>query len=207
MSLPSDNLSQPSVISSLPERSSRLWIIFREIIETIILALVIWVLINFAVARYVVSGSSMETTLHSGEFIIVNRMTYYITPPQRGDIIIFHPPTNLQESYVKRIIGLPGDTIVIENGQLYINAVPVDEPYLTPETELRLSDRYSQTIPDGMFFVMGDNRPNSDDSRKWGFLEDNMIVGKAWIIYWPPPEWGIVQHHAFPAIIPPPNIH
>jgi signal peptidase I len=174
---------------------ARLWPTLREIIETIVLAAIIWLAVNFATARYVVDGTSMEPTLHTGQFLIVNRLIYRLGFPQRGDIIVFHYPGDPTDDYVKRIIGLPGDHLLIEGGKLYINDVLLDEPYLPENMRTFPRSRYSNVVPEDSYFVLGDNRLGSSDSRNWGMLERELIIGKASFSYWPPQEWGTIPHY------------
>jgi len=175
--------------------SSKLWGIAREIIETILLAAVIWLAVNFATARYVVDGQSMEPNLHTGQFLIVSRLSYKFNSPQRGDIIVFDFPGNPADDYVKRVIGLPGDTVTIQEGQLFINSNRLGEPYLRDERVMPTQGRW--VVPQGSYFVLGDNRAHSSDSRSWGMLPEDAIIGKAWLSYWPPQDWGAIPHYDY----------
>jgi signal peptidase I len=176
------------------QEDSNVMAIVRELVETALLAAIIWLAVNFATARYVVEGSSMEPNLHTGEFLIVNRLSYQFHEPERGDIIVFDYPNNPSDDYVKRIIGLPGDSIRISDGVVYVNDEPLDEPYLTHNIP-KFQEGQWQHIPDGEYFVLGDNRRASSDSRSWGMLEEDLIIGKAWITYWPISDWGIIPHY------------
>jgi signal peptidase I len=175
--------------------TSQVWGIAREIIETILLAAVIWLAVNFATARYVVDGQSMEPNLHTGQFLIVSRLAYKFGVPQRGDIIVFDFPGNPADDYVKRVIGLPGDTVTIQAGQIFINGNRLEEPYLPDERMLPTQGRWN--VPDGSYFVLGDNRAHSSDSRRWGMLPEDAIIGKAWVSYWPPQDWGAIPHYDY----------
>lgn len=152
----------------------------REIIETLLLTLLIFWVVNTMTGRFRIEGQSMEPTLHEGEYVLVNKLAYYLGEPDRGDIIVMHH--SAERDFIKRIVGLPGDQVVInENHDVLVNGVKLNEPYLNgppPSTG-------SWTVPDDSYFVMGDNRPNSSDSRAWGFLEADQIAGKAAAIYWP----------------------
>ena len=170
----------------------------REILETVVLAAVIWLLINFTTARYVVEGSSMEPNLTTGQFLIVSRLAYRFGQPERGDVIVFDFPGNPSDDYVKRIVGLPGDEILIDQGLVYVNGDLLDEPYISDDS--LTPRRGTWEVPEDNYFVMGDNRPSSSDSRTWGTLNEGFIVGKAWLSYWPPQEWGIVPHYEFDSI-------
>ena len=174
---------------------SKLWGIAREIIETILLAAVIWLAVNFATARYVVDGQSMEPNLHTGPFLIVSRLAYKFGTPQRGDIIVFDFPGNPADDYVKRIIGLPGDTVTIQEGQIFVNDNRLEEPYLPDERMMPFQGRW--VVPQDSYFVLGDNRAHSSDSRSWGMLPQDAIIGKAWLSYWPPQNWGAIPHYDY----------
>ncbi len=178
------------------EAHSRVWDIVREVIETILLAAVIWLAVNFATARYVVDGQSMEPNLHTGQFLIVSRLAYRFGAPQRGDIVVFDFPNNPADDYVKRIIGLPGEEVVIEDGSIYINGQPLREPYIPAEVSVGYG-RGRWVVPEDKYFVLGDNRAHSSDSRNWGMLDRQAIIGKAWISYWPPQSWGLIPHYDY----------
>jgi len=178
------------------EEPSKVWSVLREIIETVLLAAVIWLAVNFATARYVVDGQSMEPNLHTGQFLIVSRLAYKFGTPQRGDIIVFDFPGNPSDDYVKRIIGLPGDKVTIENGHVFVNGTMLEEPYL-PSDMLTTPAEGLWEVPGDSYFVMGDNRAHSSDSRSWGMLQYDKIIGKAWISYWPPSTWGLLPHYTY----------
>src|SRR5690606_18760557 len=146
----------------------------REIIETLLLTFFIFWIVNSLVGRYRIDGNSMNPTLLNGEYLIISNFAYQLDEPERGDIIVFrHPRSEL--NLIKRVIGLPGDTIEVQNGRVIVNGTPIDEPYIqAPPT-------YSSSwvVPDGQFFVLGDNRNNSSDSHAWRSLPDDHILGKA----------------------------
>jgi len=165
-----------------------------EVLETVILAVVIWLAVNFATARFIVEGSSMEPNFHTGQMLIVSRLTYMLDEPKRGDVIVFQFPGNLADDYIKRIIGTPGDEVVIEDGTVFVNGVQLTEPYISSDPGFNhQTGRW--TVPEGNYFVMGDNRGHSSDSRSWGMLPREDIIGKAWLAYWPPSDWGIIKHY------------
>lgn len=183
---------------------SRLGSILYEIVETLLLAAVIWLAVNFATARYVVEGQSMEPNLHTGQFLLVSRLSYLrigeriqLGEPQRGDVIVFDYPGNPGDDYVKRVIGLPGEIVTIrDDGVILINNIPISEAHL-PETAAPgpyQGKTGTWEVPESAYFVLGDNRNHSSDSRTWGFLEARYIVGKAWVSYWPPRHWGVIGH-------------
>jgi len=161
-----------------------------DIVETLILAVILFVGINAISARVRVDGYSMQPTLEDGEFILVNKMSYQWSEIERGDIIVFHFPLNPEEELIKRVIGLPGDKVQVQNNQVYVNGLPLSEPYISQ------LPAYSGewVVADGYLFVLGDNRNNSNDSKDWGLLPLENIVGKAVLIYWPPPMWGVIEH-------------
>ncbi len=132
----------------------------------------------------------MLPTLHDGEFVLVNKLAYHIGSPTRGDIIVFQSTTEKDLDLIKRVIGLPGDHIVIGNGKVSVNGQTLTEPYIAA------APNYSGewNVPNGYLFVLGDNRNDSSDSHVWGFLPIQNVIGKALLIYWPPTEWAMVDH-------------
>lgn len=172
----------------------RMWYLLREIVETIVLTLLIFAAINFLTGRFRVEGPSMEPNLHEGQYLIINKVVYRLHPPHRGDIIVFEHPRNTGRDLIKRVIGLPGETVDIRDGKVYINDVLIKEPYVAYSSGY--SSRY--LLGPDEFFVLGDNRPNSDDSHNWGVLQRELIVGKAWLSYWPLGEIGGVPHYDYP---------
>jgi signal peptidase I len=123
----------------------------------------------------------MKPTLEPGEFVLVSKVAYKIGEPRHGDVVVFHYPRDPSEDYVKRIIGLPGDEIVVNSGEVYVNNVLLDESYLAAPTGYN----NSWTVPENSLFVLGDNRNQSSDSHVWGFVPIDQVVGKALAIYWP----------------------
>lgn len=193
----------------------------REIIETLILALVIFVLVRAVVLNFKVDGHSMDYSFDNGEMLLVNRNAYFnlgtskitgwlpfwddndylFSGPQRGDVIVFNPPiANNDKPFIKRVIGLPGDTVETRNGTVYVNGVALDEPYISDRPSLcnnGSSDCAPVTVPAGQIFVMGDNRTNSEDSRYFGTVPVKNVIGKAWITYWPKDDIGVVPHYEY----------
>ncbi len=167
----------------------------REIVETILFTLLIYVLVrNFLFENYRVVGRSMEPTLENDQFLVVNKLDYRLREPQRGDIIVFRDPRNEERKLIKRVIGLPGESIEIRDSQVLVDGQPLEETYV------RSVPRYSQPllqIPPGYYYVLGDNRNNSSDSHSWGTLPESQIVGKAWVSYWPPSLWGVIPHEGY----------
>lgn len=168
-------------------------VLFREIVETLLLTLFIFWIVNTVTGRFRIEGSSMLPTLTEGEMIIINKLSYYLDEPERGDIIVLHFPNDRSREFIKRLIGLPGDHIEIGNGMVAVNGSMLDEPYINDDPAYT----GSWTVPEGQYFVLGDNRNNSSDSHIWSFLPREDIVGKAWLIYWGPEDWGLVPHSAY----------
>jgi len=161
-----------------------------DILETLILSLVLFVSINIISARIRVDGDSMLPTMVSGEYVVINRLSYRFGSPQPGDIIVFHFPRDPKEEYIKRVIGLPGDIVEVMNGAVYINGQPLAENYLS----VKMNYTGKWEVPAGQLFVLGDNRNNSSDSHDWGTVPMDYVVGKAVLVYWPPPSWGLIDH-------------
>ena len=168
--------------------------LLRELLETILLTVIIFVVLNTVTGRFQVRGSSMEPTLRDGQYLVISKATYWIHPPARGDIIVFEPPNHPTDDYIKRVVGLPGEQVEIRDGGMWVNGAPLAEPYIGN------SGSYSGawSLGEGEYFVLGDNRNNSSDSHNWGVLPERNIVGKAWLCYWPPDAWGLVAHYTFP---------
>ena len=169
------------------KRSSHL---AREIIETLALTLIIFVVIHFTVQNYVVDGTSMKPGLNNNQYVLVNKLAYVFHAPERGDVIVFHWPLDTTKDLIKRVIGLPGDVIVVDSTTVQVNSVVLKEPYIS--TQANPSGRTWEVPPDN-YFVMGDNRQVSDDSRDWGFLPKSYIIGKAVLVYWPVSSWQLIN--------------
>ncbi|SFL38355.1 signal peptidase I [Gracilibacillus orientalis] len=170
----------------------RIWSIVRIVVFALVLAMFFR---SYLFASYVVNGKSMEPTLHDGNLLMVNKMVYDLMDINRFDVIVFH--ANKNEDYVKRVIGKPGDHIEYRDDMLYINGEAIDEPYLDRYREPNeiLTDDFTleeitgeEVIPEGKLFVLGDNRTKSYDSRAIGFVEEEKVVGKVDIRYWPMSE-------------------
>ena len=186
----------------------------RELIETVLLALAIFLTLQFSVQNFRVEGSSMRPTLEEDQFLLVNKIVYLridrdsITrllpfidddgdetffafhPPKRGEVIIFHFPRDPSRDFVKRVIAVPGDTVEIRRGQVYINGIALDEPYIThPDTRSVAPTR----IGPEFYYVLGDNRGSSNDSRDWGPVPTENIIGRAWVSYWPLENFNVLR--------------
>ena len=183
----------------LPEEDWDRWAdaksFLREIVETIVLTLVIYGLIGLGFRNFRVIGDSMTPNFHQGQYLVVNKLVYRLHPPQRGDVIIFRSPPNPEKEYIKRVIGLPGETVAIRKGRIFVNGQRLKEPYIDQVD--RRSSWGPSPVGEDEYFVLGDNRNNSSDSRSWGMLPREKIIGNAWLSYWPPQVWGLVPHYAF----------
>ncbi|MFQ5612881.1 MAG: signal peptidase I [Anaerolineae bacterium] len=165
--------------------------VLREIVETVVLTLIIFFLIQTVIKNFRVVGNSMEPNLHDGQYLIIDKISYRFREPQRGDVIVFVPPNRPEDDYVKRIVGLPGETIEIRNGNIFVDGQMIEEPFAA-----RIGTYNYQKIVLGedQVFVLGDNRNNSNDSHNWGPLSTDKIVGRAWVSYWPPNQWGLIPN-------------
>lgn len=194
----------------------------RELVETILLTLVIFVAVRTLVVNFRVDGESMHPSLANGQYLLVNKAVFFhfdlnaarnllpgpdtagedtvylFHPPQRGDIVVFNPPTPSDKPYVKRVIGLPGDTISVRNREVLVNGVTIDEPYIAAEPNYSYPlGGGDYTVPAGSIFVLGDNRNNSSDSHAFGAVPLDNVIGKAIVSYWPPEGFGIIPHERY----------
>lgn len=179
----------------------KIWVFFLDFVETIVIALAIFVVVyQFLFQPHQVKGSSMEDNFHDGEYLLTDKVSYRFKTPQRDDVIVFKAPQNEDFDYIKRIIAMPGEQIMIDNNQIFVNGALVNESgYLDADVVTRpglfLKEDIPVTIPPNAYFVMGDNRTNSSDSRDWGFVPSENLVGKAWVKYWPINEMGLVDKY------------
>ncbi len=160
----------------------------REVIETIVLTVLMFLVIRFAVQNFNIEGHSMEPSLHDQELILVDKWTYLFHPPSRGDVIVFIAPPQPSQDYIKRVIGIPGDVITIQNTTVIVDGVALKETYVDPRNQgTTYEDRHivNMVVPPNDYFVLGDNRANSSDSRVWGFVPKQNIIGRAALVYWP----------------------
>jgi signal peptidase I len=190
----------------------------RDVLETLLLTVLIFLMVRSVVQNFKVEGRSMEPTLQNGQYLLINKAIYWrldgdilgkLNPgaeastdptgqsshylfqtPQRGDIIVFRYPKDTSRDFIKRVIGVPGDLVEITNGIVYVNGKALQEDYTAdPPNYYQPAER----VPEGQFFVLGDNRNNSSDSHVWGLVPQENIIGRAWFSYWPPDEWGAVE--------------
>ncbi len=191
--------------------------VVRELIETVILALVIFLVLQFSVQPYRVEGPSMEPNLTEGQYVLVNKLVYrtfpseavrdlvgdgsargryLFHPPRAGEIIVFRSPQNHERNFVKRVVGVPGDSVEIRRGVVLINGTAIDEPYIKFRDSRSMD---ALKVPPDSYFVLGDNRGSSDDSRNWkhlgydGAVPVENIVGRAWVSYWPVGKWQMLS--------------
>lgn len=173
-----------------PQAEHSGWFTFlTETIQTIVLAVVLYFLIDSVIARVRVENISMLPTLKAGEFLLVNKLAYKLSEVTGGDIVVFHFPQDPREDYIKRVIGVPGDVITVQNNKVYVNNRPLTEPYISAPPQYT----GTWTVPDGQLFVLGDNRNQSSDSHSWGFVPNENVVGKALVIYWPIDQFKILS--------------
>lgn len=193
-------LVHPPESLTLPETKPSLWDSIggavRELVETLLLTLVIFLLIRFAMQNFRVEGFSMEPNFHDGQFLLVSKVEYMLHQPERGDVIVFRFPNQPSRDFIKRIIGLPGDHIDIRNGQVIVNNEPLPETYPLNAGSYTFGP---VTVGTEEYFVLGDNRNNSSDSHSWGMMPTKNIIGKAWFSYWPPQWVGLVPHFTYAA--------
>lgn len=171
----------------------------RDILIMVVIAVAIFVGLRLTVQTYVVYGPSMQPTFWEQQRLLVNKVVYKIHEPERGDVIIFHPPDIQRDSFIKRIVGLPGETVEIKDGAVYIHKADgtvllLDEPY-TKEPSNRPFQ--GDIIPENNYFVLGDNRNNTNDSRNGWTVPHDRIIGKAWLSIWPPGKWGLANSHPY----------
>src|ERR1700687_5014429 len=185
---------QPAVAANQP-RPSTGFSFLRELAEVVLLAVILYIGISFAVQTVHVEGLSMFATLDDNDYLIANKIDYRLHAPQRGDIIILRPPTDNSKDFIKRVIALPGERLLIRDGIVYINGHKLDEPYL-PEAWTTLNNPAPWSVGDGAvipaneYFVMGDNRNRSQDSRIFGPIGRDRIDGRAWFRIWPLDHFG-----------------
>lgn len=158
----------------------------REVTETVILTLLIFLLLRFALQNFAIDGHSMEPTLHNTQLILVDKVSYLFHAPQRGDIIVFVAPPHPTEDYIKRIVGLPGDVVSIHNTTVIVDGTTLHENYVAPQNQGNPYPSFTNlVVPQNAYFVLGDNRNGSSDSRDWGCVPRQNIIGRAAFVYWP----------------------
>jgi signal peptidase I len=187
----SDLPAAPAPVATTSAAANPQKSLLRELVETLVLTAVLFFIARATVQPFRVDGHSMDPTLHDTEFILVDKVSYHIGQPQRGDIVVFHFPGDTTRDFIKRVIGVPGDTVQVKSEHVYVNGKVLTEPYL-PATNAPAYDFPSYKVPPHVLFVLGDNRNNSYDSHQWGEeypLDEKYLVGRALLAYWPLPDF------------------
>lgn len=201
--------AEPSSVAHPPLAAGKsLW---RDLFEIVVVIAAIYTVVNLATARAIVEGNSMLPNFETGQLVIVNRLVYFFSAPERGDVIVLHSPRNPDEDFIKRVIGLPNETISIRNGIVYVNGLPLREPYIASANFCISSCDGDWMLKSDEYFVLGDNRQQSHDSHSFGPVKRDMIVGQAWLRYWPLEQFGLIPHEDYdqassnPAQVNPPT--
>jgi signal peptidase I len=184
--------SDSPTIPSKTNTSTNLRQFLREIVSTTVLVLGLYTLLNLAIPRFVVEGQSMEPNIHTSEYVMVSRIHYVVHDPQRGDVIVFHLDEN--NDLIKRVIGLPGEHIKMEDGHIWVDDEAIEEPYIKDFCYSVNCDNREWVLGPDEYFVLGDNRNNSNDSLNFGPIQRHQIVGKVLASYWPPEYWRIFSN-------------
>jgi signal peptidase I len=206
----------PTPPEAAPSASRRGLGCLLEIVETLVLtAVLFWVIQNFVAQPFQVKQHSMEHTIEDSQFVLVDRLTPHFDQYHRGDIIVFTPPANVEspggDPYIKRVIGVAGDTVTLKGGKVFVNGTLLVEPYV-----YAVGDVAQPTVPDppdggktswkvepGELFVMGDHRMQSTDSRNFGPIAIAKVIGRAWLRYWPADSFGVLPTSAHPELATP----
>jgi signal peptidase I len=164
------------------------------------IAVLVFVGLRLTIQTYVIYGPSMQPNFYEHQRLLVSKLVYSFHDPERGDVIIFRPPYEGRDSFIKRVIGLPGERVEMRQGKVYIHQadgtiLELDEPYIEDPA---IRQYFSDVIPEGEYFVLGDNRNNTDDSRNGWTVPAEDIIGKAWLSIWPPDMWGTAANYPFP---------
>ncbi len=163
-----------------------------EILETLVIVLVsIYFVYSFIAQPFLVQGASMEPNFESGDYLLVDEVSYRFREPERGEVIVFRNPANENEFYIKRVVGLPGETVIIQDGQVIVDGEPIKEDYLPKGQNLK--GEYIFKLAEGEHFVMGDNRAQSFDSRSWGPVDEDLITGIVRLRFWPPTAFAVLN--------------
>ena len=171
---------------------------FLDTLEVIVFAIAIFLFVYLLVLQpHKIKGASMQPNFPDGEYLLSDKLSYRFGDPERGDVIVFEAPGANGEEFIKRIIGLPGESVSINDNKVYINSQQLVEDYL-PEDFITtpgafLEEGIEKTVPEDNYFVIGDNRSHSSDSRAWGFVSREAITGRAWVVYWPLTNAGSVE--------------
>lgn len=174
---------------------AKLGAFFMDILEVIVLAVGIFLIVYLLILRpHKIKGQSMHPNFPDGEYLLTEKVTYYRDEPQRGDVVVFKPPIS-EDEFIKRVIALPGESVMVLNGRVFVNDTELKEDYIKVNTNSGgfLSEGEKYVVPEGNYIVMGDNRPHSSDSRAWGPITKDVITGKAWLIYYPFNLAGMIE--------------
>ena len=176
----------------------RLGAFFLDIIQVVVFAVAIFLFVYLLILQpHKIKGNSMQPNFPDGEYLLTDKVSYRFGEPERGDVIVFEPPGSQGEEFIKRILGLPGEVVSLRGNMFYINGALVDESYIAPDLPTLpgnyLKEGAELIVPQGQYFVLGDNRTHSSDSRAFGPIPKDRITGRAWVIYWPPSLAGVVN--------------
>src|SRR5258706_14101515 len=169
----------------------KVWLFLVDTLQSILIAAAVFLVIYIFLFRpFQVSGQSMFPNFHNNEYVLTNLITLRFGPPVKGDVIVFKAPPDPEKDFIKRVIGVPGDTVMVKDGSVFVNGQLYNESaYLSSDVKTYggtfLKDGDTVTVPDNEYFAMGDNRPYSSDSREWGFVPTGNIIGKSFFVYWP----------------------
>ncbi len=168
-------------------------------VQTLVIAGAIFVVIYaFLFRPYQVNGHSMDPNFQNGEYVLTNLIQMRLSSLKRGDIVVFNSPVDKEKDYIKRIIGLPGDTVKIDNGEVFVNGTQLSQSFLPSNVRTAAGDFLGEgqevIVPESSYFVMGDNRGASSDSRQWGFVKKDEVIGKSFLVYWPLNRLRVVEH-------------
>lgn len=175
----------------------QVWAFVLDFIETIVVSLAIFALVYlFLFQPHQVEGRSMEPNFDNGEYILTDKVSYRFREPSRGDVVVFHSPQDERVDFIKRIVAVPGDTVEVKGGYVYLNGVKLEEIFINDPGKVAqgrfLRENVVAEVPTEQYLVMGDNRLHSSDSREWGFVTKAQIVGRAFFRYWPPSAFGVL---------------
>lgn len=195
---------------TLGQRAAPILGFLREVVEIVVFALIIFLLVRSMVVNFRVEGASMEPSLHENQLLLVSKLSYFrldlgeapliggltdavieFGQPSRGDIVVLTPPNDPERDFIKRIVALPGDRLEVRQGQLILNGEAIVEPYAANRASYSVPEL---VVPEGQYYVLGDNRRNSSDSHVWGSVSRENLLGKAWVVYWPVRDWGMAAN-------------
>jgi signal peptidase I len=172
--------------------------VFREVAITVLIAVAVFALLRLTVQAYTVYQQCMEPNVQEGDCIMVNKVCYHSSDPQRGDVIVLEPPFESEHPFIKRVIGLPGEAVEVKDGQVFIDGTALEEDeYIKERPNYEMS---TIVVPDNEYFVLADNRNNANDSHTGWTVPRENIIGRAWFTYWPPGRWEVAKHYSYPEL-------